>query len=266
MALSAIDAPSTRTSNAASRSSLERTGPRTLRFTGWMLERLVSELECCLNDVSLRDLLLETFIDLESAFTETDSEPEEGTPVDAAEELPDGYDDEVSKLPIEVRRVFMQECLRDRSKEMLEGVLNERDAERMLSALRRALARPSRWRYPDDDESRAVLAAALCELSNRRADGSVGRGGAVSVALTSWLISRLTGPLEVLSGDETVAQALTEAFPDYSVDTADADTVLHGTLEGVEAQRLVGVLRLAVQEPEFTELRSGLQVLLYQLS
>jgi hypothetical protein len=266
MALSAIDAPSTRTSKTAATGSLEPIGPRARRFTGWLLEQLVGELECCSKDESLTDLILNTFIDLESAFTGTGSEPEEGTPVDADEELPDGYDDQVSDLPMEVRRLFLRDSLKDRSKDVLEGVLDESDAERLLSALQQALAQPSRWRNPHDDESHAILTAALCELSNRRADGSVGRGDAVSVALTNWLISRLTGPLEVLSGEEAVAQALTEAFPDYSVDTVDPDTVLHGTLEGVEAQRLVGVLRLAVQEPEFTELRSGLQVLLYQLS
>jgi hypothetical protein len=230
------------------------------------LEQLVGELECCLTDESLLDLILNTFIDLESAFTGTGSEPEEGTPVDAAEELPDGYDDQASDLPIEVRRLFLRDSLKDRSKEVLEGVLEEGDAERLLGALQQALAQPSRWRNPHDDESRAILTAALSELSSGRADGTRGKGGSVSVALTGWLIGRLIEPLEVVGGEEAVAQALTEAFPDYSVDTTDTDTVLHGTLEGVEVQRLVEVLRLAVQEPEFAELRPGLQILLYQLS
>jgi hypothetical protein len=203
----------------------------------------------------------DTDTDGSASGTEAQENPGEELPESFREQLPD-------EIPVAVLRAFIPELLDDRARDVFEGLVEEQDVDRLIEVLLAALKAPSRWKSPNDGESRAVLTAVLCQLSNHPREGPPGAGGSVNLTLTGWLIDQVSDPLEVVSGCEDVSQILKGAFPTGSVDGLDpqSNDMLHGKLDEIDAEFLARELRIAVREPEFSELRAAFEAILYQLS
>lgn len=253
-------------------------GPREVRITGRMLEKLCGELRR-LSRGQDRSLMRIVFGVLPLWETDERSEQDEDA-VPQGEELPDMWSGEGSEtnpteVPAELLEIFLEEHIREHPREILTLTLDARDAERLLSVIVTALRRPSKHLLCDTD-ARAVLSGLLCQLL-RIPDGGSRADRSRSFTLTGWLLQEISAPLRSLGaradylplppGTEEDLPALELACGEpLSEPQLGQDAVFYGELPEQAAEDLNCLLVRALEEPEFADQWASLAGLHCQIS
>jgi hypothetical protein len=253
-------------------------GPREVRITGRMLEKLCGELRRLSRgqDTSLMRIVFNVL-----PLWEADERPaQDEDAVPQGEELPDtwrgeGSETSTTEVPAELLEMFLEEHIREQPREILSLTLDARDAERLLGVIVSALQQPSKHILSDTD-ARAVLSGLLCQLL-RVPDRSSRADRTRHFTLTGWLLQEISEPLRSLGeraeylplppGTEEDLPAVRRACGEpVSEPRLGEDAVFHGELAEQAAEDLNCLLVRALEEPEFADQWASLAALHCQIS